>query len=58
MVWLYRKQYNLELTLNWKQTAKDQFWTSVLYIDTKAIKPTIASFSVTDLNMMMMLMIL
>ena len=57
MVWFHRVQHNLELTLltvNWKQTAKDQFWTSTLYIDIKAINPVI---QYADLNLMTMMMI-
>ena len=46
MPWLLREQYNLELTLvNTKLLAKDRLSISILYIYTKAIKPTIASFS-------------
>ena len=43
--------------VNWKQQ-KDKFWTSTLSIDTKAIKPTIASFQYADLNLMMMVMMM
>ena len=47
MAWLHREHYLLYLTVKLEQTAKDQFWTSALYID------TLVSFSVADLNFMM-----